>query len=55
VKGVGEGGAIAPPAAVANALEDALGRAGVRITEGPVTPERVFMLLSSSRPAVKPR
>jgi carbon-monoxide dehydrogenase large subunit len=55
VKGVGEGGAIAPPAALANAVEDALGRSGVRITEGPVTPERVFMLLSSSRPAVKPR
>jgi carbon-monoxide dehydrogenase large subunit len=28
VKGVGEGGAIAPPAAVANAIEDALARAG---------------------------
>jgi aerobic carbon-monoxide dehydrogenase large subunit len=35
VKGVGEGGAISPPAALANAVEDALAPFGVRITEGP--------------------
>ena len=50
VKGVGEGGAIAPPAALANAVEDALGGSGVRVTEGPVTPERVVALLAASRP-----
>ncbi len=49
VKGVGEGGAIAPPAALANAIEDALAPFGVRITEGPVTPERIVALLSTSR------
>jgi aerobic carbon-monoxide dehydrogenase large subunit len=48
VKGVGEGGAIAPPAAIANAVEDALAPFGVRITEGPVTPERLVALLAAS-------
>ena len=45
VKGVGEGGAISPPAALANAIEDALAPFGVRITEGPVTPARIVALL----------
>jgi carbon-monoxide dehydrogenase large subunit len=45
VKGVGEGGAISPPAALANAIEDALAPFGVRITEGPVTPARLVALL----------
>ena len=50
VKGVGEGGAISPPAALANAIEDALAPFGVRITEGPVTPARLVALLRASRP-----
>jgi carbon-monoxide dehydrogenase large subunit len=41
VKGVGEGGAISPPAALANAIEDALAPFGVRVTEGPATPARI--------------
>ena len=45
VKGVGEGGAIAPPAALANAIEDALAPFGVRVTEGPVTASRIVALL----------
>jgi carbon-monoxide dehydrogenase large subunit len=45
VKGVGEGGAISPPAALANAIEDALAPFGVRITEGPVTPARIVALV----------
>ncbi len=49
VKGVGEGGAIAPPAALANAVEDALAPFGVRITEGPVTPARIVSLIAASR------
>ena len=44
-KGLGEGGAISPPAAIANAIEDALAPFGVRITETPVTPARVRALL----------
>ena len=48
VKGVGEGGAIAPPAALANAIEDALAPFGVRITEGPATPGRVVALIRAA-------
>ena len=50
VKGVGEGGAIAPPAALANAVEDALAPFGVRITEGPLLPERIVALISAASP-----
>jgi carbon-monoxide dehydrogenase large subunit len=38
-KGVGEGGTLAPPAAVANAVSDAL---GAELNELPLTPERVI-------------
>jgi aerobic carbon-monoxide dehydrogenase large subunit len=50
VKGVGEGGAISPPAALANAIEDALAPFGVRVTEGPVTAARIVALLRNGRP-----
>lgn len=42
VKGMGEGGAIAPPAAIANALADALGDLSPRVNRIPLTPERVL-------------
>jgi aerobic carbon-monoxide dehydrogenase large subunit len=45
VKGLGEGGAMAPPAAIANAVEDALRRTGVRIDRTPITPTRLAELL----------
>jgi carbon-monoxide dehydrogenase large subunit len=45
LKGVGEGGAIGPPAAIANAVEDALSPFGVVVTEVPLSPERVLALL----------
>src|SRR5216117_1343968 len=45
VKGLGEGGAISPPAAIANAIEDALAPFGVRITETPVRAARIRALL----------
>jgi CO/xanthine dehydrogenase Mo-binding subunit len=47
VKGLGEGGAISPPAAIANAIEDALEPWGVRITETPVSPARLLALIGS--------
>jgi aerobic carbon-monoxide dehydrogenase large subunit len=40
-KGIGEGGAIAPPAAIANAVNDALAPLDVEITESPLTPRRI--------------
>ncbi len=45
VKGVGESGAIAGAAAIANAVEDALADLGVAIREVPVTSARLFALL----------
>ena len=49
VKGVGEGGAISPPAAIANAIEDALAPFGVRITKTPVSPSSIVELLRAAR------
>lgn len=42
MKGLGEGGAIGPPAAIANAVENAL---GVPVRETPLTPHRVWTLI----------
>jgi carbon-monoxide dehydrogenase large subunit len=41
VKGVGEGGAIGPPAAVANAISDALAPFKAEFNQTPITPERI--------------
>jgi aerobic carbon-monoxide dehydrogenase large subunit len=41
IKGVGEGSAIAPPAAIVNAINDALRPLGVEIGETPATPYRI--------------
>jgi carbon-monoxide dehydrogenase large subunit len=41
VKGLGEGGAIAPPAAIANAIADAFRDIGASFNETPLTPRRV--------------
>ncbi|MGH7852036.1 MAG: xanthine dehydrogenase family protein molybdopterin-binding subunit [Candidatus Binatia bacterium] len=46
VKGLGEGGAIAPPAALANALADALLPLATRVNEIPLTPDRVLNLVA---------
>jgi carbon-monoxide dehydrogenase large subunit len=42
MKGMGEGGAISPPAAIANALRDALAGIGAEVCETPITPRRVM-------------
>ncbi|MBI2554730.1 MAG: xanthine dehydrogenase family protein [Candidatus Rokubacteria bacterium] len=49
VKGLGEGGAISPPAAIANAVEDALASFGVRVTACPLTPANVHALIAAAR------
>jgi aerobic carbon-monoxide dehydrogenase large subunit len=41
MKGMGEGGAISPPAAIANAIRDALLKIGAEVNETPMTPKRV--------------
>ncbi len=45
IKGVGEGGAIAPPAAIANAINDALRDTGAEVLETPMTPRRVWQAI----------
>jgi carbon-monoxide dehydrogenase large subunit len=49
IKGIGEGGAISPPAAIANAVEDALSPWGVRVTRTPLGPSVVLGLLEQAR------
>jgi aerobic carbon-monoxide dehydrogenase large subunit len=46
-KGLGEGGAISPPAAIANAIDDALAPLGVRVTATPALPARVRALIAA--------
>ena len=41
VKGLGEGGAIPPPATIANAINDALRGYGVEVNETPISPRRL--------------
>lgn len=45
-KGVGEGGAIGPAAAIANAVNDALASRGVEILQIPITPERLLKAIA---------
>ena len=47
-KGLGEGGAIGAPAAILNAINDALGPFGVSIDEMPATPQRIRAALRAS-------
>jgi carbon-monoxide dehydrogenase large subunit len=49
VKGLGEGGAIAPPAAIANAVADAFRAIGASFNETPLTPRRVSEAVERAR------
>jgi aerobic carbon-monoxide dehydrogenase large subunit len=49
IKGVGESGIIAPAAAIANAVEDALADLGVEVDRVPVTSARLFEMLKAAR------
>ncbi|HUK57866.1 MAG TPA: xanthine dehydrogenase family protein molybdopterin-binding subunit [Stellaceae bacterium] len=48
VKGLGEGGAIGAPAAIANAVEDALRPLGIVVRAVPLTPQRIRDLIAAS-------
>ena len=48
-KGAGEGGTAGAPAAILNAVNDALAPFGVLLTEQPLTPERVLRALGGAR------
>lgn len=50
-KGMGEGGAIAPPAAIFNAVNDALRPLGVEVAHTPLTPRRLLEAIERSQTA----
>lgn len=49
VKGLGEGGAIAPPAAIGNAVNDALKGLGAELLHSPMTPRRVLEAIEAAK------
>jgi carbon-monoxide dehydrogenase large subunit len=51
--GVGVGGAVAPPAAIANAVCDALAPFGVEFNATPITSERIVAALKKAVPAAE--
>jgi carbon-monoxide dehydrogenase large subunit len=54
MKGMGEGGAVAPPAAIANAVRDALAALGAEVNETPLTPARVLAAIQRAKAAAAP-
>ena len=52
-RGMGEGGTIGAPAAIANAISDALSPFGINVSILPMTPERIFKLLERARMEAK--
>ena len=54
MKGMGEGGTIAGPAAIANAVADALREYSPRVNRVPLTPERVLALIDAGRKETAP-
>lgn len=54
-KGIGESGAIGPPAAIVNAINDALRPLGAEVTQVPASPERVLTAIANAKaPATTP-
>jgi carbon-monoxide dehydrogenase large subunit len=49
-KGIGESGAIAPPAAITNAINDALHPLGAELLTSPVTPRRILEAIENALP-----
>src|SRR5213592_3763788 len=50
-KGLGESSSMTVPAVIANAVSDALGPLGIRITELPMTPTRLYELIQKAQAA----
>jgi carbon-monoxide dehydrogenase large subunit len=49
IKGMGEGGAIAPPAVVFNGVNDALKHLGVEVSQTPLTPRKLLEGIERAR------
>jgi carbon-monoxide dehydrogenase large subunit len=54
-RGMGEGGTIGAPAAIANAIADALSPLDIDVSTLPMTPQRIFALLEQARTTAKGR
>jgi aerobic carbon-monoxide dehydrogenase large subunit len=54
-RGMGEGGTIGAPAAIANAIADALSPLDIDVSTLPMTPQRIFALLEQARTTTKGR
>jgi carbon-monoxide dehydrogenase large subunit len=48
LKGIGEGGAVGPPAAIVSAVNDALQKIGAEVHDLPLTPERVLAAIHAA-------
>ena len=55
VRGVGEGGTLGPAAVLANAVADALAPFQIELNDLPVTPARLWGLLTAETPPEYPR
>jgi carbon-monoxide dehydrogenase large subunit len=53
-KGLGEGGAIAPPAAITNAVNDALKELGAELLVLPITPRRILEAIARAQGGILP-
>jgi aerobic carbon-monoxide dehydrogenase large subunit len=49
IKGMGEGGAIAPPATICNAVNDALRHLGAEVRETPLSPRRILAAIEAAK------
>jgi carbon-monoxide dehydrogenase large subunit len=48
-KGIGEGGAIGPPAAIANEVNDAIKIYGAEVNNLPITPKRIWTAIDQAK------
>jgi aerobic carbon-monoxide dehydrogenase large subunit len=48
-KGMGEGGAVNPPATIANAITDALSPFGIAVNQTPITPEWIALAVANAK------
>ena len=55
IKGMGEGGAIAPPAVIFNAVNDALRATGAEVSKTPLTPHRLLAEIERARQQAVPK
>lgn len=51
LKGIGEGGAVGPPAAIVSAVNDALRKLGVEVHDLPLTPRRILTAIDAAAAA----